>query len=351
MTAEKVLIVGDFLPDRLGASYERAFQTLGHEVIRFDIVAERAALAWPARNRVLHRLTLGSLAARRTWSLRFNCRLLDLARASRVSWIFVHNGEWLMPETVQALQRLGKRVAIFHADNPFPPHYNNRPETLEAARQADLCLVWSEKLVEALKREGVRAAFLAFGWDPEVFPYQHDVPQGSWPGVVFIGGWDREREAFLDEVAAHVPLRIYGPEYWGTRARRHGRARNCWQGHALAMTAAARVIRKSAVCLNVLRTQHVIDGVPDGVIMRHFEVPGAGGFLVSMRSGVATDLFPDGERAVYFRSVDECIMVSRRYIDDAESRTHIVRQAHECVAVSHTYTQRAEEVIVFFQAL
>ena len=345
MTAEKVLIVGEFLPDRLGASYERAFQTLGHEVVRFDIVAERVALAWPARNRVLHRLTLGSLAARRTWSLRFNRRLFDLARESRVPWVFAHNGEWLMPETVQALQRHGKRVVIFHADNPFPPHYSNRPETLEAARQADLYLVWSEKLVEALKREGVRAAFLAFGWDPEVFPYQHDVPQGSWPGVVFIGGWDREREAFLDEVAAHVPLRIYGPGYWGARARRNGRARACWQGHALAMAAAARVVRESAICLNVLRTQHQIDGVPDGVIMRHFEVPGAGGFLVSTRSGVATELFPDRERAVYFRSVNECIVVCRRYINDAESRALIVRQAHEDVASNHTYRQRAREII------
>lgn len=339
------MLVGEFQPGRLGASYERAFQQLGHVVHRFDLGAARGSLAWPARNRVLHRLTIRSLAARRALSRQFNKAILECARRSDAPWVFVHNGEWLMPETVRTLREDGRRVAIFHADNPFPPHYNNRPETLLSAREADLYLIWSERLAERLRSVGVNAQFLAFGWDPAAFPYHGDIPQGSRRAVVFIGGWDREREIFLDQLAAVVPLQIYGPAYWGARTRPTSRARACWQGRALDPGEAACVTRQAAVCLNILRTQHVVDGVPDGVIMRHFEVPGAGGFLLSTRGCGATDLFPEGLGAEYFSGVAECAEKCLWYLDNAAQRHVISECAHTAARDCHTYTHRAAEII------
>lgn len=351
MSAEIILIAGEFQHDRLGASYDRAFTALGHPVHRFDITTTRTHLAWPARNRLLHRLTIKSFAARRAWSRGFNEALLAAATTSGAPWVFLHNGIWVMPETVRALRKQGHRVAIFHADNPFPPHYNWRPEALPAAREADLYLIWSERLVEKLLHEGVNARFLAFGWDPHVLPYQGEFPQGTWPGVVFIGGWDREREVFLDEVARHVPLRIYGPAYWGTRTRRRSRARRCWQGRQLSLRESAHEIRQAAVCLNILRTQHTIDGHADGVIMRHFEVPGAGGVLLSSRSGVATRLFPEGKTGTYFENADECVARCRGLLRDAEQRAILAVRAHNEVSANHTYLQRAREVVGLFRDL
>ena len=344
MTRRRILIFGDFRPGRLAASYECAFRELGHEVFQFDAPRAAVQLAWPARNRILHRASIRSMSLRRRWSQQFNRTLVNCCQSAGADWVFITNGEWLMPETVCALKAGGARVAIFHADNPFPPHYNNRPETLALAREADLYLVWSEKLVRKLYEIGVRSQFLSFGWDQNVFPFQGGTPQGSWPGVVFIGGWDREREVFMEEVAVHVPLRIYGPAYWGTRTRRNGRARVCWQGCALEMSDAARVVRESAVCLNVLRTQHRVDGDFDGVIMRHFEVPGAGGFLLSTRSGVATRLFPEGATGAYFGTVQECIEACKYYLRCQDERHSRVAAAHREVASGHTYTQRAREV-------
>lgn len=351
MTQETVLMAADFQTDRLGASYERAFRQLGHLVYRFDVPAERTKLAWPARNRVLHHLTIHNFSARRTWSTRFNSSLVEAARESGAPWVFIHNGTWLMPETVRALREQGQRVAIFHADNPFPPHYNNRPETLPAAREVDLYLIWSKRLVAKLRAEGINARFLAFGWDPQAMPYRGDIAQGTWPGAVFIGGWDREREQFLDEIAKHVPLRIYGPGYWGTRTRRNGRARACWQGRGLSLVESAKVIRESAVSLNILRTQHVIDGQADGVIMRHFEVPGAGGMLLSTRSGVAVDLFPEGASGAYFGDAHECIQQCNNYIADTDSRMALVDRAHTLVNNCQTYMHRAAEIVSLFRAL
>lgn len=345
MAADKILIAGDFQPDRLGASYERAFRTLGIEVVRFDITVENRHLSRWARNRWTHRAGIRSLALRRRWSLEFNAALVARARETGTRRVLLHNAEWVMPQTIRALRAQGCTVGVFHADNPFPPHYNNRPETLAAAREANVYFVWSQRLAARLRGAGINGQFLAFGWDDAVFPYQGDVPQGSWPGAVFIGNWDREREHFLDEVAASVPLRIYGSAYWGTRTSRGSRARRAWQGGQLTMADAARVLRESAVALNVLRTQHMIDGAYDGVIMRHFEVPGAGGVALSTLSTVATDLFEPGVAGAYFTTVADCIAQCRRLIADAPARLHLAQQAHERVARHHTYAHRTREVM------
>ena len=351
MSKEAILLAGEFHWDRLGSSYERAFKQIGHPVHRFDLASESDALAWPARNRVLHRLTIGSLSARRAWSKDFNHRLLQAAATCDAPWVFLHNGIWIMPETVRMLREQGRRVVIFHADNPYAPHYNHRPEGLLAACEADIYLIWSERLVAKLRGDGVNARFLAFGWDQELSQYQSNSPQGNWPGVVFIGNWDREREAFLDQIAACLPLRIYGADYWGTRAQRSGLARACWQGHALDLADAAKVSREAAVNLNILRTQHVIDGEPDGVIMRHFEVPGAGGFLLSTRSGTATRLFPEQDSGAYFTGAQECIDQCRRYIAEPGQRMDMVKAAHAVVSRRHRYLDRASEIVAMLREL
>jgi len=341
-----IFLVGELSFDRLAASYRRAFASLGVTVEGFDTTELDQSLAWPARQRVVRRFTRRSLALRRFSSRRLNETLLGMLASSNADWALLLSGEWVMPETIERIQRLGKRVAIFHSDNPLPPHYNHRPETLDCARHADLYLIWGERLADALRRVGVtRARFLPFGWDPEVFPYQGDRPQGTWPGVVFVGGWDREREAFLDEVARHVPLRIYGPPYWSTRTRSSSRARACWQGGALTMDKAAKALRDAAVSLNILRGQHMVAGVPDGTIMRHFEVPGAGGFLLSTRSESATRLFREGESAAYFEGVDDCIEKCRHYLEAGAERRAVAERAHADVSAAHQYRHRAQEIL------
>ncbi len=346
MSTDSILLVGHFRPGDLGSSYQRAFQALGIQTHVFDTRDWREELGWLMRNRIAHRLTINNGPVRAASVRSYNRSLAAAVKESGAKAVLILTLEFILAETIRRLRLEGVRVACFFPDNPFRPHANSRPETLPMARATDLCLIWSERLVTKLRHHGVpNPAFLPFAWDPEAFPYQGTEPQGSWPGVLFIGGWDREREAFLTEVSEYVPLRIYGPSYWGTRTRPWGRARRCWQGSDLRLADAARVIRESAVCLNILRTQHIIDGQPDGLIMRHFEVPGAGGFLLSTRGGGATTLFPEEETGEYFSDVPECIAKAKKYIANAMERTSMVARAHAAVAASHQYTNRARQII------
>lgn len=343
-------MLGEFQFDRLAASWERALQANGVDVVRFDLGGAFSKLGWIARNRYGHRLTIRSYALRRWAARRYNQALCETVIDSGSSALILHNGRFVFPETLTRLQARGVKVAVFHADNPFPPHYNSFPETLPVARQADLYLIWSERLVDKLRVAGVRnPRFLPFAWDPEAFPYAPPPPD-PWPGVLFVGGWDPQREAFLNRVAERFPLKIYGPSYWGSRTAKHSLARQCWMGGELGGAEAAKAIRESAISLNILRTQHVVDERPDGLIMRHFEVPGAGGFLLSTRSGGAVRLFPEGESADYFGGVEECLSKIDYYLANPARRRAIAAEAHRQVALAHRYTDRMAQLLEWLGA-
>lgn len=205
---KSIFLIGEFKPDRLGSSYEQAFRKVGVSTFHADLRESHRFLSWTLRNRVAHRLTIRSLAIRSRGMREFNRWLeAEIIRSGAQAVVSLPLG-LILPETYRNLRRAGILVAVLYPDNPFPPHYAARPETLPAARETDLCLIWSERLATKLRSIGIPGEYLPFAWDPDVFPYQGDQPQGTWPGVLFLGGWDREREEFLEEVASAVPLRI-----------------------------------------------------------------------------------------------------------------------------------------------
>ncbi|MGA8532330.1 MAG: glycosyltransferase, partial [Acidobacteriaceae bacterium] len=332
-----IFILGEFSPGRLGYSYRSAFENLGYQTHTFEL---RSAypLPWLIQNRIAHRLTRSSAFIRSTSLKDWNDQLVRMVLQSGADTILSLSMRFVSADTISKLRLHGIRVIMFYPDNPFPPHLNSMPETLPAARAADLCLIWSKRLVLRLRDAGVRRAeFLPFGWDSESFPWGEIQQEEFWPGVLFLGGWDREREIFLEQIAARIPVRIYGPDYWGKRTNPRGRVRQCWQGTDLRLADAAKVIRQSAVCVNILRTQHIIDGQPDAVIMRHFEVPGAGGLLLSTRDTTATSLFPEGETGEYFADLDECVAKANWFLQHESERESLIERAHSEVAAHHQY--------------
>lgn len=347
MKPSSIFILGAFSPGQLGYSYRRAFEDLGLRVHTFELLKNSDhPLPWIFRNRVTRRLTLETGFIRAISLKAWNDQLVsEVLRSGTDTFLSLSMG-LISAESVSRLRRQGVRVVMFYPDNPYQRDWCARPETLPTALAADLCLVWSQRLVRKLRETGVRrAAFLPFGWDPECFPREDVQQQEIWPGVLFLGTWGQERENFLEQLAARIPVRIYGPYQWKTRTHPRSRVRQCWQGTDLWVTDAAKAIRQSAVCLNVLRTQHVIDGHPDAVIMRHFEVPGAGGFLLSTRDDTATSLFPEGVTGEYFSDLDECIAKANWFIQNRIERQSLIERAHLEIAEKHRYTHRAREIL------
>lgn len=343
----KVLLFGDFWPDRLGASYDRAFAALGLEVTRCDTRSLENCLPRWIRMRAVHRATRRSLSVRAAASTAYNARVLEIAREARPDLSLILNGDFLMPATLGTLRSMGSRVFVFHADNPFAPHYAHRPESLPCARASDCYFIWSKLLADRLRAAGIpRVEYLPFAWDPDVFPY---VPVREDPehDVVFVGGWDREREELLETVAKHFPLKIWGPPYWGTRSRPRSLVRDAWQGRAATQEEAAHIYRQSKVSLNVLRTQNL----PDGTNMRTFELPGCGGTALATRSAGAEEIFQAGRAAAYFASAVDCCEQIAVLMDGGARRRTMAADAHAIAESDHRYVHRAVRILDVYHSL
>jgi hypothetical protein len=342
-----ILLYGVFAWDSLGASYERAFEQLGHQVARFDVRKQSSFLSWWLANRLGHRLTINSFRLRRLGARKWNKSILDKARNVRPDVTLILNGDFVMPETVQALRRLSNAVFIFHADNPFPSSPNHRPEFLPAAQACDGYFIWSRVLQERLQNLGVRCTtYLPFGWDPEAVPATEPASDPKYD-VTFIGNWDRRRERWLTPVAEQFDLKIWGANYWNTRTQWGSPLRQCWQGRPVHGQEAAEVISQSKISLNILRKQNL----PDGTNMRTFEVAGCGGFMLATETEGAAELFSPGEAGVYFATPAELVEQIAYYLNQDEKRLAIARKAQSLVREKHRYRDRVQTMLDKYKKL
>jgi hypothetical protein len=337
----KILVYSNLARERLGASYARALALCGHDVDGFGTEQASSHLSWWLRSRLPHRFMIKSLKARESGAEKWTALFEQRVRETRPDLVLVLGGSLLFPRAVDTARRIGSTLAVFHPDNPLARGANHRPECVVVLRLCDEYFIWSKALASQIQRHGARRVhYLPFAWDPEVFPpqcrpsrYEHD--------VVFVGGWSPRRERFLETVASHFDLKIWGPGYWKTRTRTWGRVRQCWQGSALGGEEAAELIARAKITLNVLRGQNL----PDGTNMRTFEVPGCRGFLLADRTSGAEEIFPEDEAGAYFGTPEElCDKISFYLSDDTERET-VVHRAHKIVADHHQYSHRAREVI------
>lgn len=334
----KILLHGNMERLRLGASFKRAFENLGHNVVPFDLRKRDKHLTWWLTNRAGKKLTEQNLRMRRWGSTEWRDLFLNTARREQPDLAFILEGEYLMPETIRSLQHFCRCVVGFNADNPFPGNPSSRPEHIPASKEMDGYFIWSRALKRRLTKQGVSdVRYLPFAWDPEVFPSrpinlepEHD--------VVFIGNWCPKREEWLEPVAEHFDLRIWGA--WWDRSSWGSALRDSWREKQIHGKEASKVVANTKICLNVMRDHNL----PDGTNMRTFEVPGAGGFLLSTWSEGADAIFPEGEAGAYFRSVDEMLDQIRYYLDRGQERQEIAQRAH-AIAKKNTYTERVEKII------
>lgn len=341
-----VALYGDFGQYRLAGSYQRALRGLGCDVVPIDTQKIAGYLAFWLRNRLLHRLTLRSRMWRELGSARWNEHVRQRLGEVSPDLFLVLNGDLLMPETVQRVRSSGVQVFIFHADNPLPPWAASRPETVPSALVCDTYFVWSRNLAERLRDIGVaRTEYLPFAWDPDVFPH-FGLSATPTHQVVFVGGWDEEREACLTELSERFDLKIWGPPYWRTRTRPGSPLRRCWQGTAIEGSQAAQVLADSAIALNLLRQQNL----PDGVNMRTFEVPGCGGFALATRTKGALTILPEDSAGVYFGDIEECCMQIERFLARPVERLELAENAHARVANGHQYAHRARRILDVFHS-
>lgn len=96
----------------------------------------------------------------------------------------------------------------------------------------------------------------------------------------------------------------------------------------------AAMYRQFAVNLNITSMQ-----MPTAVNQRVFDVPAAGGFVLTDARDDLHDLFDDDALAVFGRD-DDMLHMARFYVAHPRARQRIVDRARACVQTRHTYEHR-----------
>ena len=150
--------------------------------------------------------------------------------------------------------------------------------------------------------------------------------------VLFVGGADPDRVAFMTEFVRHGLSVAVAGGYWERYA--------AFRAHALgikppeiirALTAAAKV----NLCL-VRRANR------DGHVMRSFEIAAIGGCMLAEDTDEHREIFgPEGEAVVYFRNAREAAERTRALLSNSSERKRLAAGLHRrIVGGAHNYVDR-----------
>src|SRR3984957_2087038 len=175
--------------------------------------------------------------------------------------------------------------------------------------------------------------YVGFGYKPEVHfpeaPATDEERERFACDVMFVGGCDAHRIAYFEALIRAMPdvkLRLYG-QYW-ERARS---LRAYARGFAIARDYRLAV-GGAKIAVNLVRRAN-----RDDHVMRTFEIPACGGFMLTERSAPHEELFHEDHEAGFFGSHDELVARVRRYLPRDEDRARIATAGHRKITLGrHT---------------
>ena len=304
----RVLLIGSAKPWRLEASLERAFRRAGHSTLLLD---DRRM-----KQRVGRALT-------QRWMLRSAARFGP-------DFVFLSKCLALDLDTVERVIR-GRANAMWFQDPPWYTHVS-RPDIAHIAAVGRLSAVFFVTGFEAEWRElGLPARFLPAAADRDIAPVPPDPAFAA--DVTFIGtGYDPTRAAFLQEVARHARLRIWGGgwEPWAHALD--------WGGRPIEGGEFAAACSSSAIVLGILPA--VARGSTTYASDRMWLTTLAGGFFLGAGTPGADRLLLDGMHCAWYTDLPSCIQQIRHYLANSDERERIRANGERFVREHHTFDQR-----------
>jgi spore maturation protein CgeB len=121
-----------------------------------------------------------------------------------------------------------------------------------------------------------------------------------------------------------------------------------WPSGSIAQEDIPRIMRDSVISLNFAKGLH---GGVNQMKARVFEVPGAGGFLLTEHAPGLERWFAIGEEVDVFTDADSLAERIRFYLAHPQRRDDMARRAHARTREEHTYRQRMRAVVEFARGL
>jgi spore maturation protein CgeB len=328
----ELLIVGLTGGTHLGGSLARAAKRLGLRCYLFD-----AAEAY--QGPILPRLIAWRLDRRPFRLNRFVEQIVAycLQGAPRKR-VLVATGA--APMTAAALAQL-KAVGVFclnySTDDPWNPYQRARWH-LRALKHYGAVFTTRRANVQDFRDLGCSdVRYLPFAYDDALFGPVAPINTAASHDVLFVGGADRHRADFMARFMRSGPRLTLVGGYWSRFPETRGRDLGHKDSEALrALTAAAAV----NLCL-VRRANR------DGNVMRSFEIPAVGGFMLAEDTPEHREIFgAEGESVLYFTDPEVAAEKARWALGNPGERHRMASAAHALITSGgHSYRDRLLQML------
>jgi spore maturation protein CgeB len=330
-----LVIVGNVGGSHIGGSLTRGAGVHGMNAIQINCVDAYGARTW------IRRLFWHACDRRPPKMNSFQQRTDDATRLLSKG-VLITTG--LAPITVRTLSGLKQRGFVclhYSTDDPWNPTVHARwfIKTLPLYDKIFTPRLSTVPDFESLGCTSV--VHLPFGYDPELFfPEAQSGSDGSSDGidVLFVGGADRDRALIIEQlVNSGLRLSLYGG-YW----ERYGALKSCHRGMA-SPEEIRRATSRAAINLCLVRRAN-----RDGHVMRSFEIPAIGGFMLAEDTQDHRQIFGvEGQHVLYFSSSAEAIEKARWALSNPADCQRMARSAHErIVSGKNTYGDRLEQMLL-----
>jgi spore maturation protein CgeB len=286
------------------ASFITALERLGHEVVHFEL-----------------------------WDRRCYSNYAELNRA------FLETVERELPDVLLAVQM----------------NYEIFLETLQIIRAfcdvATICWTTDDSWKY---REASR--FIGSAYHAMTTTYADVLPKYHQDGIsnVLLTQWAANSEALQEPLSAtecHYQVSFVGAAHGNRRRRvaellKHGIEVSCfgygWPTGPVAAEDIPRVMRESIISLNFSNAKG-----QNQIKARTFEVPGAGGFLLTEYAPRLEEFYTAGKEIEVFHGTEELVEKIKHYLVHPEERDRIAWAGFERTRREHTYEIRMKEVLDF----
>ena len=251
-------------------------------------------------------------------------------------------GDGYAPLTFEALAETKNAIycAVYLTDDPWSRSHRSK-WFLQALSGYDHVFTTRRANIGDLQALGIRrVSYLPFGWDPALFPerkYSENELQHYRTDIVFAGGGDANRVPYVSALArAGFRVALYGT-YWD----RFAETRALTLGQ-LPISELPKAIAGARIALCLVRRAN-----RDGHCMRTFEVPAAGGCMLTEDTEEHREILgPDGECVLYFHQIDDMIIKARWLLENEVERARLAAAARTRIRTdSNTYKHRLLRIL------
>ncbi|MBO1070542.1 MAG: glycosyltransferase [Dolichospermum sp. DEX189] len=287
------------------AAFVPSLKRLGHEVIHFDSWDKTKFANYAEMNQAL-------------------LQIVEQEQPDVMLTIQMDYEIWL--ETLHIIQRRGDIATIsWTTDDSWK--YQEVSRFIGKAYHA-MTTTYAE-VIPKYHQDGIQNVLLT-QWAANIETLQPPIPAAlcRYP-VTFVGAAHGDRQRRVAELKAKgIEVACFG----------HG-----WPAGSIAVEEIPRIIRESIISLNFANAYKG----PNQVKARTFEVPGAGGFLLTeFASGIERAYISDKEIAV-FHSTEDLIEKIHYYLANTVERDTMAKAGFIRTQKEHTYDIRIQELLEF----